>query len=564
MVKKISMLALAGMVALPGIAAAGAGSSPHDLDQKIEELSRDIDSLKAKLARQNEALTVVDDKVNNVESDLDKSMDENGAGKIKFSGDFRSRLDVMTSSTAAQYSVGQAMQGFGMALPMMMGQGPYSYGQIRMAVAGMKMMPAYMRAGMFQMMGITPEQPVEYNNDTNLTNRLRLNMIAKPFENITFKGRLAMYKAFGMQSNPDGSGPFTMDGFYWDGNSTRQPVDSALRVDRAYVNWTSIADLPIWFSVGRRPTTDGPPGYIRMNDEKNATPTAYMDYPFDGIVLGTAYSMGDDAEGKLRFCYGRGFEAGLSIENLPGAYGPRGLNDMDFAGFNWDAYKKDDTFLNVQVFGAYNLVNTPDGIDFPNPLEQAGLVQGNGILDRQNLGNMYHSSFVFMNKAGDLNYFLSGGWSHTMPAGYDELGNSLLGSWWEELEDKDGYSVYAGMRYDINDSFKVGGEYNWGSENWLGMTPGHDDLYNSKLAARGHVGELYMIYNLPAGDALSENAQAFIRLGAQYYKYDYSGSGSWLGSPVDVDNLATDPLYAQFFPALDDMTQVYLTFEAAF
>ena len=120
------------------------------------------------------------------------------------------------------------------------------------------------------------------------------------------------------------------------------------------------------------------------------------------------------------------------------------------------------------------------------------------------------------------------------------------------------------MRYDINEDVKVGAEYNWGSEYWLGLTPGHDDMYNSKLATRGHVGELYMIYNIDAGEALSDYAQAFIRLGAQYYKYDYSGSGSWLGAPVDVDDLQTDPLYAQFYPALDDMSQVYLTFEAYF
>ncbi|MDH4319169.1 MAG: DUF3373 family protein, partial [Desulfobulbaceae bacterium] len=548
MVKKISMLALAGMVALPGIAAAGAGATPRDLDQKIDELNREIDALKSKISEQNESLAAVDDKINNVESDLESR--KGAVSSIEFSGDFRTRFDYMNSETVSQYSAGQAIQGFNMALPMMMGPGPYSYGQIRTAVGGMKMMPANMRAGLFQSMGITPETPVEWNNDTNLTNRLRINMAAKPYENIAFKGRLAMYKAWGMQSNPDGSGPFTMDGFYWDGNATRQPQDSALRVDRAYVNWTSIADLPIWFSVGRRPTTDGPPAYIRMNADKNATPTAYMDYPFDGATLGYSYNMSDDATGKIRFCYGRGFEAGLSIENIPGSYGPRGLNDMDFAGFNWDAYEKENTFLNVQVFEAFNLVNTPDGVNFQNPLEQAGLVNGNGILDRQNLGNMYHSSFVFLDKVSDLNYFLSGGWSHTKPAGYDELGNSLLGSWWDELDEKDGYSAYAGVRYDINQTVKVGAEYNWGSEDWLGMTPGHDDMYNSKLATRGHVGELYMIYNLPVGESLTKNAQAFIRLGAQYYKYDYTGSGTWLGAPADVDDLQKDPLLAQFYPAL--------------
>jgi hypothetical protein len=96
------------------------------------------------------------------------------------------------------------------------------------------------------------------------------------------------------------------------------------------------------------------------------------------------------------------------------------------------------------------------------------------------------------------------------------------------------------------------------------MTPAHDDLYNSKLATRGSVAEAYMVYDLPAGEALSKYAKAFMRLGYQYYQYDYTGSGSWLGAPADVDELASDPLNAQFFPAVDNQSQVYLTFEVYF
>ena len=55
------------------------------------------------------------------------------------------------------------------------------------------------------------------------------------------------------------------------------------------------------------------------------------------------------------------------------------------------------------------------------------------------------------------------------------------------------------------------------------MTPAHDDLYNSKLAARGQVAEVYLIYDLPTGEAISKYAKTFMRLGYQYYKYDYTG-----------------------------------------
>jgi len=102
------------------------------------------------------------------------------------------------------------------------------------------------------------------------------------------------------------------------------------------------------------------------------------------------------------------------------------------------------------------------------------------------------------------------------------------------------------------------------SKNWISFTPGNDDLYASKLATRGQVAEVYMIYDLPTGEAISKYAKTFMRLGYQYYMYDYTYSGSWLGAPADVDKLASDPFNAQFYPGLDDMSQVYLTFEVYF
>jgi len=568
MVKKISMLALAGLIALPCIASASAGKAPSDLTQKIDELSRQLDELKAQMAKQNEAITEVGGQFEDMDEMLaEKSEAWDLASRIQWYGDFRTRMDMMSATTASQYTVNQITQGFGMALaaPQSMGgfgfSGPYSYDQIRMAVQGMKNYTPQQRAGLFQQMGFTPVEATDIDSDTLMTNRLRLSMKVQATENMGFKARLAMYKTWGMQSNPAApfGSPYTLDSFQMDGNTTRQPENSNLYVDRAIFNWTSIADQPIWLSIGRRPTTDGPPAQLRMGtDERMASPIEFMDYAFDGATIGYAYQWGVEGlgTGKVRFCYGRGFEDGLSTNQL---------NDMDFAGFNIDVLESGYRFLNIQLFEAFNIINTPDGAVFPNPLELSGLVSGNGILDQANLGNIYHSTIVYMDRVGDLNFFAAGGWSRTDPSGYDELGNSLLGSWWAPLETQDGYSLFAGVRYDLDDiRLKLGLEYNYGSENWISMTPAHDDMYNSKLAARGHVAELYMLYDLPTGEALSKYAKAFMRLGYQYYKYDYTGSGTWLGGPVDIDDLATDPLTAQFYPAVDDQQQVYLTLEVFF
>ncbi len=568
MVKKFSMLALAGLIALPGMAAASAGKAPADLNQKIDELSRQLDELKAQLAQQNEALTQVGGQVEDMDEMLaDKSEAWDLAARFKWYGDFRASLVGMNSSTARQYSVFDVAQGFNMALGAPPSQGgfgfpgPYPVEFVRQAVQGFKQFTPQQRAGLFQQMGFVPVESYDVDNDTLMTNRLRLNLNVKATENMDFKGRLAMYKTWGMQSNPSATmgSPFTLNSFNWDGNSTRQPFDNILRVDRAIFNWTNIGGQPIWLSIGRRPTTDGPPAEIRLGTgQRMASPTAFMDYAFDGLTLGYAYQWGDGemGTGRVRFCYGRGFEDGLSTNNL---------NDMDFAGFSWDVLKKGNRFLTIQAFEAFNLVNTPDGIDYPNPLELSGITAGNGILDKAQLGNIYHTTGVYMDKIGELNWFLAGGWSRTNPSGYDEAGNSLLTSWWGPLEDQDGYSIYAGIRYDLNDiRLKLGLEYNWGSEYWISMTPAEDYLYASKLATRGQVIEAYMIYDLPTGEAISKYAKTFMRLGYLYYKYDYTYSGSWLGQPVDVDELANDPLNAQFYPALDDMHQVYLTFDIFF
>jgi len=422
-----------------------------------------------------------------------------------------------------------------------------------------------------------------YNNDSLWTNRFRVNMRVKATEDVEFKARLAMYKAWGMENNPVdytfnngmGGGYAMLNSLSFDGSSTRQPQDNALRVDRAFMNWNNIGGSPVWFSIGRRPTSDGPPAQFRMGvDERLATPVAYMDYPFDGLSLGYAYKSlfgVEDFPGRVRFCYGRGFESGPTDNG-------DGLNDVDFAGVSWDVYSKDNRFFNIQSFGAFNMFNVPDNVTFANPFEFAKWEASPGsnlfnplnpaqdmVLNRANLGNIYHTDAVYYSKVQNLNYFLTAGWSRTKAEGVDELGTSLLGSWWNEPEDKDGYSVYAGVRYDIPDSpFKVGLEYNYGTKNWISFTPGNDDLYASKLATRGHVVEAYGLWNIPAGEAISKFGKAFMRLGYQHYNYNYTGSGFWLGEPLKISDLQNDPLYAQFYTPIDTMDQVYVTMEAWF
>ena len=605
MLKKISVLALAGLLALPAMASAGAGGAASSLDAQIADLTKQLEALKAQMKEMKEAQkkAPADDGLRDKLEALEERAESwDLASRIQLSGDFRSRLDGVTADTPSHYTALDIGLGFVEALSA--GGTNYS-GITPAAIQGlattMKGFTAAQRkfffdtgfAGAGLLTAHPPEAAQEFDNDTIWTNRFRLNLRAKATENVEFKGRLAMYKAWGMQNNPNdysynngmGGGPFMTAAMFSgiDGGSTRQPDDNILRVDRAYVNWNNIGGMPVWFSIGRRPTSDGPPAHLKQGlDERQATPAAVMDYPFDGLTVGYAYNSLaglTDAPGRIRFCYGRGFEAG------PDSDQNKYINDVDFAGLAWDVYQKGDRFLYLQSYGAFNIFNVPDGATFGNPIEyqawdqsqKAGLAAANSffydpldpthdlVLNRANLGNIYHTSGVYMDKHENLNYFLAASWSRTDAQGMDEMGTSLLGSWWDNPTNKDGYLFHVGGRYDIPSMpLKVGAEFNHGTQNWIGFTPGHDDMFQSKLATRGQVYEVYGIWDIPGGEAVSKFGKAFMRLGYQHYEYDYTGSGFWLGEPRDIDELATDPLNAQFYTPIKDMDQVYVTFEAYF
>ncbi|MDG4475365.1 DUF3373 family protein [Thiovibrio frasassiensis] len=517
MVKKISTLALVGLLALPAMASAGAGgaAATADVQAQVDALTKQLNALKAQMA---DIKTTQDQKF---ESFDEKAEKWDLASRIQLSGDFRSRGDYYTRDRR---------------------------------VSNVAMFTA-------------PGAPIAYTEvtDTNnsmMTNRFRLDMRAKALENVEFKGRLAMYKAWGMQSTPDSDGNAPIGAFpAFDGNATRTPGDSALQVDRAFVNWNNIGDSPVWFSVGRRPTTDGPAAQLRMGqDERMATPTAFMDWPFDGISAGYAYNnlFGmQDAPGRVRICYGRGFEAGLNQDQSATASG--GINDTDFIGVSWDVYKKGNRFAYLQSFAAMDVFSYPD---FSDSLTAMGMEAMMGA--RYNMGNIYHTSGVYQDKYENLNYFLTAAWSRT-----DPNTNGMLNDWTSGAANTDkenGYSVHLGVRYDIPDSlFKIGAEYNHGSKYWIAMTPGHDDVYASKLATRGNVYELYTIYDIPGGEAVSKFGKAFIRLGYQHYDYDFTGSMDWTTMPYDVNDDA-EAWKANFAgqDIIDSADQVYLTFEAQF
>ncbi|MFO7765320.1 MAG: DUF3373 family protein [Pelovirga sp.] len=555
MKKVLGILVLVGLLALPVSALAAT------LEERIEELNRQTLELKQQLEQMQQQQQQQDEII----GEIDETIYDDMSSRFQWSGDFRTRYDYYSRD---RYT------------------------------------------------GDNPNKTITEDNDTLFTNRLRLNMSVRALENVDFVGRLTMYKAWGMQSAPstDGAGYF---GGYpaIDGNSGRTPDDDKLLVDRAIVNWNNIGGSNFWLSMGRRPTTDGPPSQLRLNNSSRmATPVSYMDWPFDGATLGYAYDKLFglvDLPGRIRFCYGRGYEAGL---------GENTLNDTDFAGISWDIYNKNDRFVYLQSYVAMEVFNYPDLDSSIIDTVNAGL--SNAAFDmatnsygmdaataqaffaampdmsfsRDNIGDILHTSVLYMDKIQNFNYFINGAWSRTDPNSKGMFNDSAamlqdmaaamaltvgltpgdpgyvpFANYSPNTDSEDGFSIYVGTRYDIPKSnFKIGAEYNYGSKYWISMSPGHDDMYASKLATRGHVLEVYGIYDLP-GKAIANLGAASFRVGYQHYRYDYTGSMDWNTKPYKIDS-AEERAQAAMLEALggfaplmvESADQVYVSFDVKF
>ena len=556
--KKLVGFLLFFCLVFPAAVFAGGYASPStdQLLKKIEELSRELAQVKkelnevkskgtnAALQRELEALKAQqEDTADNVD-DLSDQMEDlmtNGVGRFQVFGDYRFRLDSTRGHSRAYYH------------PMDL---------MAWKLGGMQGPPPKRRAD-------------DFRNSTIYTNRLRLGVKVKATENVTFKGRLTMYKIWGMESAAKTAYPFGMNGFMWDPNISRRPNDNTLRVEMAYVNWTNIMDLPIWISVGRRPTVDGPPAQLRYNyDSRYATPVALgVDWTFDGATLGYMYT--NPWPGKIRICYGRGYEAGFNSNDNPTGV----LDDTDLYGFSWDIINDTENhrFANLQFFRAADIPDMMEGISISGNTigftpALSDLIAGNPpsapfnrVDATADLGDIYHASFVYMDQFRGVDWFISAGLSRTDDRGRNAYGYGLLTDPGEPKNNHWGWAVYAGMRIPVEMlRSKIGFEYNFGSRYWINFTPAADDLYSSKLATRGHVGEIYWIWDVPAGDAISKYAKVFMRVGYQYYWFNYTGSGSWMGKPWDPSDVGDDPNKAQFFPPVDKMDNIYATFEVYF
>lgn len=547
-------LLLSGVISL---GTASAADEVEQLKQRLEQMNQEMQAVQQKLDDLEKQDQAKQETMEELDDRLNKAELHTATDKVAFGIEFRSRGDSLHYKDIQMAPASLTN--------MFFADYPNGFNGATLAQAQAAM------ANMIQNGMIPPTEKYDADNDIILTNKFRLSMKAKVNNQLSFDGRLAAYKVFsdstGVKVNQGNLGDVTLDG-----NVSSLPHGDVIRLERAYFNYKKDwGRVPTNFSLGRRPGTDGPPmEYMNYSLEGGSPLATIINWQFDGA----SYNLGlEDVTGipgaAFKLCYGMGFEGDwgntYSLSNQQSD-----VDDVHFGGFIATLFDNDITsavlnyahawditdgftgltvmpFIVTQTGGQYSFTpNTGGYISRLEPTTEIGDWDALSLLLRTNLIDYVDT---------DIDLFLSGSWSHTSPSQtsrnpyYQLMGMGLLNSN-GELESRDGYMVYLGAVFPMFWGGRFGLEYNYGSKYWFNFSGAEDSLVGSKLAVRGHVYEGY--WHQPI-----YRDNFFVTLGARYYDYEYTGSGTPMGEPVKIDEL--NSLNA-LNPVVDEVWDAYLSF----
>ncbi len=388
------------------------------------------------------------------------------------------------------------------------------------------------------------------DNDILYTTRLRLDLAAEVADDVSFSGRLSMYKPWGASTQTvmfNGQSNTLNTDANWPG----VPGDATLKVDRAYFTWNHLFRQPVYLSLGRRPSTMGPPLHLREDEMRGGTPMGtIIDFQFDGATLG--WHVAENS--TVRACYGLGYESqyGQGLVSAENA-----LKDAQFFGFNIDAWDTPAMQVQTTIARAFDLTDGFDGqIILPNnPV--SGQPMPGPIVTRfspsANLGDFDIASVLLSRTDGPLDWFVTGSWSKSRPVDVTGPFGGLFCDPYDSPESQTGSMYYLGARYGLPDGkTKLGLEYNHGSQYWFNFTPAQDDLVGAKTATRGDVVEGYLTHRFARGFV--------VKAGYIHYTYDYTGSGWHVGAPKELGGTPV----MQGFPTWEKAGLATLSFSARF
>lgn len=398
-----------------------------------------------------------------------------------------------------------------------------TFAQLKTAIG--QIPPAMQQQLMQMLMPATYVPGYAANNNAMFTNRLRLNFDAKVADNVTVAARLSMYKVFG-----NSTGVQVFDGqpttLYSDGTTVTVPGSDIVHVERAYFTWNNIADSRFYLSVGRRPSTDGPPLNYSSDEPRGGTPSGTLiDYQFDGATLG--YHIGDKT--TLRACWGVGFTEGYGNgQNLVAPVDR--IKGVQLLGGNFDLYSTDHSLVQVTVAHAWNVTDGFNGeIVLPTNPVTGDAINAPVIMrytPSTNLGGINLYGINLQHRLGSFDLYGSMNFDATRPNGETSPFGGLLSDPFETPVNHTGEMVFVGARFNFpqNDGrTKIGFEFNSGSKYWFNFAQAEDDILAPKTATRGQVYESYLTHRI--------NDHFIFKAGYQRYNYKYSGSGWNVGAP---------------------------------
>lgn len=577
---------------------------PAQLQKEIDQLKSALNSLEQRLAvqeKQAQALqssskdTSKSDDLTVSVDDLDKRVSEaekhQALDRIQFTGDYRFEAHSIWGNVPAHFD-GMAMQnlmvktlfmttptsqgGLGMPFsPSMMsmpigqfantvnGAVMNNYSQYQFFTSNLTFDRLNQAAQQFKQMGILNPfmgylagAPGVFvpgysdNNDILYTNRLRLKFNAKVADNISFEGRLSMYKVFG-----DSTGVQVFNGqpntLAIDGTTVGVPNSDIVRVERAYFSWNDIGGSKFYLSIGRRPSTYGPPLNYRQDEPRGGTPSgAIIDYQFDGITLG--YRLNENMIWRL--CYGLGYDSGWGNGNMLVLPQDR-LKDVHFLGGNLDLWTTDKSLVQLTLAHAWNVTDGfPGLVVMPfNPL--TGDPNSSNTIMRYtpsaNLGSINLASVNVTRRQGPVDLYLSGNYSGTRPNGLTTPFGGLMSNPFDTPQDRNGFMVLAGIRYNFgsDERTKLGFEMNHGTKYWFNFAQAEDDIIAPKTNTRGEVYEVYLTHEF--------TPRFILKLDGIRYNYRWSGSGWDVGAPMPLDagpQIMGFPTYKDAFMATAGLT----------
>lgn len=328
----------------------------------------------------------------------------------------------------------------------------------------------------------------DYSANNKWMNELHLNMNADINDKTKFYGRLSMAKNWS-QMGWSGS-PLDLDA----GRNTRSsgPV---LYVDRAYLDYYI---TPEWIAtIGRQPGTDGPGSNLRNNALRQSTyPALAINALGDAAVITYKPESLQDHKVAIRAAYGKTYQ--WDEENGKVRDWMSDQKDAD-ANLYYAAVEGE---LPIEGMGDNLIIfNVAHMTDFALPIPGSMSLVDDEVV---NLGNLTLANIHFENYKAfgtNFNWFASLGYSN----GSNNEINPLLSTALQiqskgysngKFNEKDGYAVHVGGRYDFTKALKVGYEFFWGSRYWYTMSrPSINDPLNIRMT-RGTAHDFYVIYQL--------------------------------------------------------------------